>query len=227
MGAPLGLTAAEAGRRLALVGPNELPASAPPSAWRRAVGHLREPMSMLLVVAAVVTGVLAHEPDQAIAIAAIVVLNASIGVVQEGRAAGALDALRALESPTATVRRDGHRVVVRAAALVPGDLVLLRAGDRVPADLRLASGSWLEVDESVLTGESVSVLRRGDEAGADVAWSGTSVTGGEGSGEVLATGPQTKFGQIAGALGGRRRSERAPARTRARRRRQRRCRGPR
>ena len=201
-----GLLGEEARARLASVGPNQLPPPPSTPLWRRVLRQLREPMAVLLVVAAAVSGVALGEVVDAVVIAAIVVANAVVALVEEGRAAAALAALRDLEVPHARVRRGGRDLVVAAPELVPGDLVLLEAGDRVPADLRLVRASQPEVDESMLTGESLPVAKDADrlaEAGASlgerpgVLHSGTFVTRGSAAGVVVATGERTSLGAIA------------------------------
>jgi Ca2+-transporting ATPase len=166
-------------------------------------------MAVLLLVAAAVSAFGLGERVDAAAIAAIVVLNAVIGFVQEGRAARALEALRSLETPVARVVRGGRVVTLSSPEIVPGDVVLLSAGDRVPADLELAEAESVEIDESVLTGESLPVSK---QAGAEVpsdaplgdqvgrAFSGTLVARGSGRGVVVATGPRTAVGAIAEQL---------------------------
>ena len=199
-----GLTGGEAAERLALVGPNELPAARRRS-WPRRLGtHLVEPMSFLLIVAAAVEGLALGETLEAVAILAIVVLNAVIGTVQEGRAQRALDALRSMEPHFATVIRDGTRTRIRLGDVVPGDLVVLTSGDRVPADLELVDAARLEIDESLLTGESLPVEKRvgeGRSEEATRAFAGTIVTSGEGLGTVTATGAASSLGRIASGLG--------------------------
>lgn len=116
-------------------------------------------MAILLLVAAAISGAFLGEVVDAIAIGSIVALNAVIALTQEGRATRALEALRKLEVPQARVRRDGSVTLVPAPELVPGDIVLVEAGDRAPADLRLVSADGLEMDESVLTGESLPVAK--------------------------------------------------------------------
>ncbi len=204
-----GLEPTEAADRLGRFGPNELP-SRPRERWpRRLRRQLAEPMAILLMVAAGVAGAGLGERLDAAAILAIVALNALIGTVQEGRAARALEILKAMESPTARVRRAGTIRPVPAREVVPGDLVVLAAGDRVPADLRLTETSSLEVDESVLTGESLPVAKDADarvdvDAGlgdrASMAFSGTMVTRGAATGIAVATGARTQVGSIAETL---------------------------
>lgn len=207
--APTGLTAVDARARLVRHGPNALPTVPRPSLARRLARELREPMALLLVAAATISGLVLHERLDAIAIVAIVVVNALIALVQEGRAERAMQALEALEAPEATVVRDGRPRRIPASEVVPGDLVRVQAGDRVPADLVLDTTSGLEVDESVLTGESLPVPKRvggsvdvdtplGDRDGA--LFSGTLVTRGGGAGTVTATGVSTQLGAIASHL---------------------------
>ncbi len=207
--APVGLTSHEAATRLAEHGPNALPAARRSPLAARLLRELRDPMALLLIAAAGVSGVLLGEVPEAIAIVVIVVVNAVIALVQEGRAEQALAALEALEAPEATVVRDGRRHVVDAELLVPGDLVLVQAGDRVPADLDLVDGDAIEVDEAMLTGESLPAAKRpggttdpgvgiGDRDGA--LFSGTLLTRGAGRGLVVATGPRTSLGAIAAHL---------------------------
>jgi Ca2+-transporting ATPase len=189
-------------------GPNELPTPPRERLISRLVRHLREPTSLLLIAAAAVAGIGLGERLDALAILAIVALNASIGVIQEGRAARALEALRDMETPTARVLREGATRVIPAREIVPGDIVILSAGDRVPADLRILEASSLEIDESILTGESLPVAKEpaepiegrglGDRPWA--ALSGTLVTRGSGRGLAVATGPRTELGGIAAHL---------------------------
>jgi magnesium-transporting ATPase (P-type) len=153
---PNGLQGAEAARRVAQYGPNRL---APPKRRGLIVRLLMQFHNILLYVmlgAAVITGFLGHWVDTGVLLAAVVI-NALIGFIQEGKAEAALDAIRAMLSPHATVIRDGAHREIDAGELVPGDLVLLASGDRVPADLRLVSIKALRVEEASLTGESLPV----------------------------------------------------------------------
>lgn len=204
----VGLSEEEARLRLDRRGPNELPAP-PRVAWPlRILRLLGEPMSLLLIAAAAVDAVGLGEVVDASAILAIVVLNTVIAFVQEGKAAQALEALRSMESPRARVLREGVPVEIPSREVVPGDVVLLGAGDRVPADLRLMEANLLEVDESLLTGESLPVAK--DQRAAPsasgiaeqlgMAFSGTVVTRGTGRGVVVATGRASEIGRIAERL---------------------------
>ncbi|HXF72571.1 MAG TPA: HAD-IC family P-type ATPase, partial [Actinomycetota bacterium] len=203
----VGLSEEEARARLARHGPNELPPPARTPWPLRVLRLLGEPMSVLLLAAAVVDALGLREPVDASAIVAIVVLNTVIAFLQEGKAAEALEALRRMESPRARVLRDGVARELPAREVVPGDVVLLSAGDRVPADLRLVEATLLEVDESLLTGESLPVPKSpGAPEGAGLserpatAFSGTIVTRGAARGVVVATGPATELGRIAERL---------------------------
>jgi len=151
-----GLSAAAAAARLQTHGPNRLPEPPRRGPLRRLAVQLSSLLIWVLIGAAGVTVLLGHWVDAAV-ILAIVVINAVIGVVQEGRAEAAIAAIRGLLAPQAVVLRDGMRTTVPGAAVVPGDVVLLEAGERVPADLRLLEAHGLRVQESVLTGESVPV----------------------------------------------------------------------
>jgi Ca2+-transporting ATPase len=204
-----GLAATDADRRLQEFGPNELPPPRREAFAARVFRHLREPMALLLMAAAGVSGIGLGERKNALAIVAIVILNVVIGLIQEGRATRAMEALRTLESPTARVVRDGSDAVVPAKELVPGDIVVLSAGDRVPADLRLALAASLQIDESLLTGESLPASKDPDAVGQPtaalgeqrgMAFSGSLVTRGSARGVIVATGPDTELGSIAAKL---------------------------
>ncbi len=204
-----GLTAEEAARRLAEHGPNELPTTKPRSAISRLLAQFDNLLIYVLIGAAVVTALLGHGLDAAV-ILGVVVVNAIVGFVQEGRAEQALDAIRGMLTPHASVLRDGRRLTISATELVPGDLVLLEAGDKVPADLRLTRLRGLRVEEAALTGESVPVEKAVEPVAAEaslgdrssVAYSGTLVAAGQGRGVVVATGAATELGRISAMLGG-------------------------
>ena len=205
---PGGLSADEAGVRLARHGPNALPAAAGKSVLQRLLAQFNNLLIYVLIGAAIISALLGHGIDASV-ILAVVVLNAVIGFLQEGRAERALEAIRGMISPKASVLRGGRRVTVDAAQIVPGDILLLEAGDRVGADIRLLKARNLHVDEAVLTGESVPVEKAvapvtpeamlGDRT--CMAYSGTLVTSGLGSGVVVATGPETELGRISALLG--------------------------
>ena len=204
-----GLTTAEASRRLDEHGPNALPPPERVGLATRVLRELREPMALLLLVAATISGVALGELVDAVAIAAIVAINAVIALAQEGRAERALESLAAMEAPEATVVRDGRRRRVPSAEVVPGDVVVLQAGDRVPADLDLLESTGVEVDESMLTGESLPVPKRAGGVTARETptadrdgrlHSGTLVTRGAAAGVVTETGIGTELGAIAESL---------------------------
>jgi magnesium-transporting ATPase (P-type) len=203
-----GLTAVEVASRLDSYGPNRLSEALRRGPWARLGAQFNNPLILVLIVAGVVTALLEHYLDAAV-IFGVVVINAVIGFVQEGKAEGALEAVRAMLATRATVLRGGQRHEVDATGLVPGDLVLLESGDRVPADLRLIRVHNLRVEESALTGESVpaekSVEPVDPESGigdrACVAFSGTLVVYGQARGVVVATGAQTEVGRIGAMVG--------------------------
>ena len=205
----VGLTSRQAAQRLNQTGPNELPRPETEGWIRSVLRHLIEPMSIMLMVAAAVSGAVLSEWVDAAAILAIVAINAVIGVVQEGRAAAALEALRSIDVSEAQVVRDGMRKMIPVAELVPGDVLVLGAGDAVPADARLIHSDLLAVDESVLTGESLAVSKTPDAVAASdaaladrraVIFAGTLVTAGSCVAVIYATGPMTAFGEIAATL---------------------------
>ncbi len=200
---PSGLTAAEARQRLARHGPNRLAEAPPVPAWRRLARQFDNLLLYVLLAAGLVTALMGHWVDT-IVIVAVVVLNAAIGFLQEGKAERALQAIRHLLAPHAVVLRDGHQHDIDAADLVPGDVVLLASGDSLPADVRLLQARNLRVDESALTGESVPVAKdpAPAESGAGVAdrrcmgYAGTLVTQGQARAVVVATGTHTEIGRI-------------------------------
>ncbi|HEX5628253.1 MAG TPA: HAD-IC family P-type ATPase, partial [Usitatibacteraceae bacterium] len=207
-GIETGLAEGEALRRLALHGANELTEGRRRSPWLMLASQFTDFMIVVLLAAAVVAG-LVGEPEDSIAIVVIVVLNAVIGFVQEYRAEQTMAALRQLGAPHARVVRDGQVAEIVASGLVPGDVVIVEAGNIVPADLRLAKVARLKVQEAALTGESVPVDKReaplGTEAAAlgdrfNMAYKGTIVTYGRARGIVVATGMATELGRIATLL---------------------------
>ena len=189
--APRGLSAAEASARLAADGPNLLPGAAPRGNLAIAVEVLREPMFLLLCVAGGIY-LLLGDLREALVLAASIVVVLAITVVQERKSERALDALRDLSSPRALVVRDGAVLRIAGAAVVRGDLMLLSEGDRVPADARLIGVNDLMVDESLLTGESLPVVKQAQA----MVHSGTLVVKGQGRAEVTGTGVNTEFGRI-------------------------------
>ncbi|MBP6797659.1 MAG: HAD-IC family P-type ATPase [Luteimonas sp.] len=203
-----GLDAAQVEARLRAHGPNALPPPERTPAWRRFLHHFNDPLILFLLAAAVVAAFLRHYVDAGV-IAGVVLINAIVGYVQEGRAEQALSALRSMLAPSARVLREGERALVPVETLVPGDVLLLEAGDRIPADARLLRGRGLRVDESVLTGESVPVEKLADAVGdaADLGertsmlYSGTLVAAGQASAVVVATGVHTEIGHIGTLLG--------------------------
>ncbi len=198
-----GLSAREADDRLRRFGPNVLPRVHRRGPLVRFLLQFHNPLIYILLVAAVVTLGLGETVDAAV-IFGVVLINAVIGYIQESRAEAALDALVAMVQTTATVVRDGTSAQISSDQVVPGDLVILDAGDKVPADLRLVEVQDLEIDESALTGESVPVhkeqvvLPAGTVLGdrANMAYSSTLVTRGRGLGVVVATGAETEIGTI-------------------------------
>ncbi len=203
-----GLSSAEAAERLARYGANRLTPAPPPSALKRFVRQFNNILIYVLLAAGGVTVALGQFVDAGV-IFGVVLVNATIGFLQEGRAEKALDAIRKMLSPHATVRRDGQRESIAAEGLVPGDIVVLDAGDRVPADVRLIELKRLAIDEAVLTGESVPVDKNPSPVVADavvgdrrsMAFAGTLVTSGAGIGVVVATGEATEVGGIGRMLG--------------------------
>ncbi|MGN9777748.1 HAD-IC family P-type ATPase [Micromonospora sp. H33] len=204
-----GLTGDEAGARLTRFGPNLLPTAARGGVVRRVLRQFQNPLVYVLIAAAVVTLLLAEYVDSVV-IFGVVVINAVIGFLQESKAEAALDALRAMVRTEARVVRDGRHRRVPSDQVVPGDLVLVEAGEKVPADLRLTRADELRADESALTGESLPV--RKDEVVVpdetpvadrrNVLYSGTLITGGSGAGIAVATGAETELGRIHRLVGG-------------------------
>lgn len=216
-----GLTGREAALRLAEVGPNRLPEQAPPTRADRLRRQLVNAMILLLAAAAAISVAIGEFLDAAI-IVAIVVLNTLLGYVQEGRAEDAAREVRKLLAPVARVLRDGRVAAIEAGRVVPGDIVVIHGGDRVPADGRLIGAGHLEVDESAVTGESLPVPKRTDpptpsDAPLAERWTmvfaGTAATTGAGRLVVTGTGECTELGRIASAAASIRRG-RTPLETR-------------
>jgi magnesium-transporting ATPase (P-type) len=203
-----GLSREEAARRLAHYGPNRLQPPRTRSPLVRFLEQFNNVLIYILLAAGAITAALGHWVDSGV-IFGVVIINAFIGFLQEGKAERAMDAIRNMLSPSAMVLRDRRYREIPAEQLVPGDLVQLQAGDRVPADLRLLQVRDLRIDEAALTGESVPVdkqLSLVAEAAVvadrvNMAWSGTMVTYGKGAGIVVATGTHTQVGHISDLLG--------------------------
>jgi magnesium-transporting ATPase (P-type) len=202
-----GLDAAEAGRRLLQHGPNRLTPPKKRGPLLRFLLQFHNVLIYVLLAAAGVTALLAHWVDTAV-IVGVVVINAFIGFIQEGKAEQAMEAIRRMLSPEATVLRGGKRLVVAAETLVPGDIVMLASGDKVPADLRLLQEKNLRIEEAALTGESTAVEKDVAPVAAQavlgdrycMAYSGTLVVYGQGHGVVVATADRTELGRISAML---------------------------
>ncbi|MFW5910251.1 MAG: HAD-IC family P-type ATPase, partial [Thiohalospira sp.] len=202
-----GLTSEQARERLERYGANRLPAPERSGPLERFLRQFHNVLIYVLLAAAGGTAFLEHWVDTGV-ILGVVVINAVVGYLQEGKAEQALDAIRGMLSPKALVLRDGQRRTVPAEELVPGDLVFLQAGDKVPADLRLLRAHNMRVNEAMLTGESVAVDKRVEPVAPDadlgdrasLAFSGTLVAFGQGRGVVVATGSATQIGRISTLL---------------------------
>ncbi len=204
-----GLSDREAETRLARYGLNKPPAPVGRSALQRFLSHFNHILIYVLLGAAAVTALLNH-PIDTVVILAVVVANALIGFVQEGRAERAMDSIHKMLAPHATVLRNGKRTSIDGEKVVPGDIVMLEPGDKVPADMRLVETQGLHVQEAILTGESVAVEKQsgpvsqtaalGDRT--SMAFSGTLVASGQARGVVVATGAKTEIGRISGMLSG-------------------------
>ena len=203
-----GLTTSEASNRLGEAGPNRLAEATPPPWWRNLLEQLNQLVIWILLAATLVSGILGDWLEAG-AIFAIVVLNALLGFFQERKAEEALSSLRKLSSPGAKVLRDGSLHNIAAEELVPGDVVELEAGDRVPADLRLIRTFGLKMQEASLTGESTAVEKTAEAVLPDestigerinMVFMGTSAVAGKGRGLVAATGMKSELGRIAGFL---------------------------
>jgi magnesium-transporting ATPase (P-type) len=203
-----GLTAQEAESRKERFGPNRLAAAPKRSEILRFLSQFSNVLIYVLLAAAALALAIGHVSD-AIIVLAVVLLNAVIGYIQEGRAEKALDAIRGMIDPRATVIREGRRATIAAENIVPGDLVLLEPGDRVPADLRLIRVRNLRIDEAALTGESVPVDKEVAPAATEaplgdrtsMAFSGTFVASGNGMGIAVATATASELGRIGTLVG--------------------------
>ena len=216
--APTGLSSEKAAERLAQYGPNKLKEAEKPGFWKRFLTQLKDPMLLILLAAAGVsalTGALAGESEWAetIIILVVVLLNAVLGVLQESKAEAAIEALQTMTAATCKVLRDGKMAVLHSDELVPGDVVLLEAGDAVPADGRIIESASLKIEEAALTGESVPVNKMLDALGAaqkqadvplgdrkNMCYMGSTVVYGRGKAVITATGMSTEMGKIAGVL---------------------------
>ncbi len=202
-----GLSHAEATKRLADYGPNRLPEAARRSGIMRFLLQFHHILIYVLLGSAVITAMLGHWIDTGV-ILAVVVANAVIGFLQEGKAEKAMDAIRQMLALRANVLREGERISIEGEELVPGDIVLLEAGDKVPADLRLLTAHGISMQEAILTGESVPIEKHTRPVADDVplgdrsciAFSGTLVTTGQGKGVIIGTGSRTEIGRISGLL---------------------------
>lgn len=208
---PSGLTERESAQRLERLGPNQLEPPRKPSVMARVLGQLKDPMILVLLGAAALSLVASGGEDwlDGAIILIIVLVNGVISITQEDHAQQALEELRRMSSPQAHVLREGRAKKISAAALVPGDVILLEAGDMVPADARVMECSRLQADESAMTGESVPVEkgahdRLPEEAAlgdrTNMVLSGTMITAGRGTALVVATGMDTQMGRIANLL---------------------------
>ncbi|MGY4876786.1 cation-translocating P-type ATPase [Vreelandella aquamarina] len=206
---PAGLSQQEAMQRLADNGPNQLQQQQARHWTQRLLAQFNNILMLILLVAAVASFLLGHTIDAA-AIVGVVVIIALIGFVQEGKAEQALNSIRNMLSPQANVLRDGHRTTIPAEELVPGDIVLIESGDRVPADLRLIEANRLRTEEAALTGESVPVEKHTETVAEDtdlaersgMAYASTIVVQGSARGLVVETGNRTEIGRISELLRG-------------------------
>ncbi len=205
---PDGLSPAEAARRLETFGPNALPEGRRRPAILRFLAQFNNALIYFMLAGAIAAAALGHAVDAGV-ILAVVLVNAVVGFLQEGKAEDSLNAIRNMIAPRASALRGGERVGLPMTGLVPGDIVLIEAGDRVPADLRLIQARSLRIDEAILTGESVASEKHVAPVAAEaplgdrqsMAFSGTLVTAGQGMGVVTATGLRTEIGRISALLG--------------------------
>lgn len=203
----VGISSDEAKSRLDRYGPNQLQERKRTSAWMRLLLQFHNPLIYVLLATAGATALLQHWVDTGV-ILGVVIINAVIGFVQESKAEKAIESLKQMLAPLAVILRDGKKTRLPATELVPGDLVLLESGDKVPADLRLVRVKNSQIDEAPLTGESMPVAKSIEELHGDVplgdrhnlAFAGTLATSGTAAGIVIATGDNTQIGRIAGML---------------------------
>ncbi len=203
-----GLSESEVNNRLEKIGPNQLKEGKKRTIWNMLIDQFKDVLILILLVSAVVSLLLGEATD-AIVIVIIVILNAVMSVLQEFKAEKSLDALKKMTVPETVVIRDGQQKKIQSQQLVPGDIVILESGDRIPADLRLVKVTDMRIQESVLTGESEAVEKNTSAVEAkdtslgdrtNMAYMSTSVIAGRGKGLVVATGMDTEMGQIAGML---------------------------
>ena len=211
-----GLSDAEASQRLGKYGPNKLKEAKKESLLMKFLTEFRDPMTIVLIIAAGVSAVTAIYAGESLAdtfiILLVVIINACLGVYQENKAEAAIEALQQIAAATAKVLRGGHQKTIPAEELVPGDIVVLEAGDCVPADARIVECASLKVEEAALTGESTDVEKQLEAievpGGGDVTlgdrknmvYMGSDITYGRGHAVVTGTGMETQMGSIAGAL---------------------------
>ena len=213
-----GLSSAQAQERLAKYGPNKLKEAEKPTLIQRFIAQLKDPMLIILMIAAAVsavTGMVAGESEWAevIIILAVVLLNAILGVIQESKAEAAIEALQTMTAATCKVMRDGKTIALHSDELVPGDVILLEAGDAVPADGRIIENASMKIEEAALTGESVPVNKVLEALGMadgqndvplgdrkNMCYMGSTVVYGRGKAVITETGMHTEMGKIAGAL---------------------------
>lgn len=211
-----GLETYEAAKRLERYGENKLEEGKKTSLFRRFIKELMDPMILILIAAAIISGITSFYAGESFAdvviIMTVVIINGILGVAQESKAEKAIEALQEIAAATSKVLRDGHQTVIKSEELVPGDVILLEAGDAVPADARLLECASLKIEEAALTGESVPILKDSrvlfGEEGREVplgdrsnmVYMGSSVAYGRGKAVVTETGMETEMGKIADAL---------------------------
>ena len=202
-----GLSSTEIKHRQEKFGPNSVAARRGTTAWLKFLKQFNQPLIYILLAATAITAALGEWVDASV-IFVVIFINAIIGYLQEAKAEKAIDALAKMVITEATARRGGEKLRIPSAQLVPGDVVLLNSGDRVPADLRLLHQRNLQIEEAAPTGESVPVAKQTEPLSAEavlsdrtnLAFTGTLVTYGQGNGVVFATGNQTEMGRIAGLI---------------------------
>ncbi len=211
-----GLSEAEAADRLGKYGPNKLKEGEKESLLKKFLSELSDPMTIILIVAAVISAITASISGEGYAdvfiIMFVVIMNAVLGVYQESKAEAAIEALQEIAAATSKVIRDGHQLTIRSEELVPGDIIVLEAGDSVPADARIIESASMKIEEAALTGESVPVTKHADVMEAEsngevplgdrknMVYMGSTVAYGRGRAVVVGTGMETEMGKIADAL---------------------------